>query len=130
MVGRLTVVLTLGAITLLAGGCGTVANTAVLPPEEGGKQVYGGVRVDWEAARHVVAEISGDYPRSPFLFVSGLLAVDLPLSAIGDTVTLPYTIPYALWLGPKGGKERPSTPGDQPGEPGKLSLAAPSGAIE
>jgi uncharacterized protein YceK len=79
--------LTLVAATLLSG-CGTAANTLWFIPEEGGMRVYGGVRADWEAAHR-------SYP--PDINLPRYLAiVDMPLSAVGDTLTLPFTVPAAL----------------------------------
>jgi hypothetical protein len=49
--------------------------------------VYGGVRNDWAALKMAAsADATMTWPYLPFV------AVDLPLSAVGDTLTLPYTL--------------------------------------
>jgi uncharacterized protein YceK len=91
----------LGAAVALVGlgGCGTVTNLTVAeicqdPP----RSPYGGVRCD--------AESIPDYFAGPFaqehvepLIIPGawlagiyVLFVDTPLSVLGDTLTLPYTV--------------------------------------
>jgi uncharacterized protein YceK len=65
------------ATALLTGGCGTVANTFGCNGEEGARRVYGGVRLD-------LAGPCGNL-------------LDVPLSAVGDTVTLPVTVPCSLY---------------------------------
>ena len=76
----------------VSSGCGTVANTAYLDPYEGGKRVYGGVQVAWDKAAN---------PESQSTWVTAAAYADVPLSAIGDTLTLPYTVAVALgWTKP------------------------------
>jgi uncharacterized protein YceK len=77
-----------GAAVAALGGCGTFANVCWLPEEEGGKRVYGGVRGDWESAAQAVQERTADES----LAVVAKVAVDLPLSAAADTLTLPITL--------------------------------------
>jgi uncharacterized protein YceK len=97
------------------GGCGTMNN--LRPPEKADKEapapvpqaVYGGVGLDaqvgakWLAAPFVAERL----PQVSLLesAVDGtckvgigayVLAIDLPLSAVADTLTLPVTIPAAL----------------------------------
>jgi len=90
------------AVALLGGGCGTLVNvTTVAPAEIGGGQraVYGGV----------VWDLEGEYrawttPYPPTLrYTLGIngpmileYLIDIPLSAIGDTLTLPITVGEAL----------------------------------
>jgi uncharacterized protein YceK len=131
---------------LLAGGCGTVANTLgneLNPPfrettpkpenndtsksidslgtlgplwsvsEEHQKRVYGGIMADveilWAARDH-----------TPHHDIDPLWALaDFPLSALGDTFTLPYILAYQFGLiedGSKAKKESypPSTPETEP----------------
>lgn len=92
------------AVALLGGGCGTLVNvTNFAPPEIGGGQrtIYGGV----------VWDLEGEYrawttPYPPTLrYTLGIdgpmilaYLFDLPLSVIGDTVTLPITVGEALGL--------------------------------
>jgi uncharacterized protein YceK len=81
----------IAALALSSGGCGTLANTAWFIPEEGGKRVYGGVRADVQSAQQCFETPIEGKP------LSGLWClIDLPFSAIGDTITLPYTIAYGL----------------------------------
>jgi uncharacterized protein YceK len=78
---------------LFVSGCGTVANTLWLNDDEGGMRVYGGVRGDWE----IIHESSTGSPGTRMDSYSVLLgSLDIPFSAIGDTVTLPLTIPYSI----------------------------------
>jgi uncharacterized protein YceK len=81
-------VLWITVIVVMTSGCGTCANTLWFTDDEGGMRVYGGVRADWEAA-HRAAKPS---PSEPMW----LPIVDMPFSAVGDTVTLPITIPFSL----------------------------------
>jgi uncharacterized protein YceK len=94
MLKRLPII-AIAFLTLLGSGCGTVANTVWFIPEEGGKRVYGGVKVDLQVAREALER---PVPGKP---LAGLWClIDLPFSLVGDTITLPYTIPYPLgWTG-------------------------------
>jgi uncharacterized protein YceK len=65
-------------------GCGTASNFYGRAPDA---RVYGGVRQDWASLQMVARdETAMSWPYAP------LVAVDLPLSAVGDTLTLPYTL--------------------------------------
>jgi uncharacterized protein YceK len=75
------------AAAAVSSGCGTVANTAYLDPYEGGERVYGGVRVAWDKAAN---------PESRSTWVTAAAYADVPLSAIGDTLTLPYFLALSL----------------------------------
>jgi len=86
------------AAASVSSGCGTVANTAYLDPYEGGKRVYGGVQVAWDKTANQESRSS---------WVTAAAYADLPLSAIGDTLTLPYTIAVAL------GWSKPTDPNDR-----------------
>ncbi len=77
-------------------GCGTVKNLEdrpmgyFRPKGDAEKRVYGGVRIDAEWA-------SGYFVRDGDWFLGTyLLAVDLPLCAVADTMTLPITL-CAAW---------------------------------
>jgi uncharacterized protein YceK len=83
------------AVTLcsFASGCGTMLNlpeakSVMLCPEET-RLPYGGVRMDAEGGYDL---LSGDRCALGIY----ILIVDLPLSAVGDTLTLPYV----LYMGP------------------------------
>jgi uncharacterized protein YceK len=94
----------LGVAVLLLCGCGTIANL-----ETGARQgwknaaIYGGVRRDvqsagkwidhswtWGDNLDVIQDIGS-------VVGVGLVGIDIPLSAVGDTLTLPVTVPIALW---------------------------------
>ena len=91
----------MAADLLLMSGCGTVAN--LRPPSESiagdpVKLVYGGVRSNVEVIRSNL-----NPPRLPDLGMMAGVAVawcfmDLPLTAVGDTLTLPYTLAYDYQL--------------------------------
>lgn len=88
-------------------GCGTIDNIvgAGTPPADPAVKidpanvVYGGVKQDaeyaWEQLHpYALAASFSGAPGGPVMPILGLCAlIDLPLSAIGDTVTLPVTIP-------------------------------------
>jgi uncharacterized protein YceK len=76
-------------------GCGTAANTLWWAPFEGGQRVYGGVRAEVGVLRDGLSGKS-DTSSAPDRAGLVLIAADLPLSAVGDTLTLPYTIPTAI----------------------------------
>src|SRR5262245_48986038 len=80
------------ALAALSAGCGTATNNVWLTPIEGGQRVYGGVQVDCEILRDEFREGRESGPRLRTLLFASL---DLPLSAVGDTLSLPY----ALWSG-------------------------------
>src|SRR5262249_21073332 len=74
----------------LLGGCGTANNLA---SSTGHAAVYGGVRSDLEK----IGDLIVPRPGTERPIVNGVVAaVDLPLSAVGDTVTLPLTVPGSL----------------------------------
>lgn len=102
MAMRLTPYL-LALSALSPGGCGTAINVACRGDGNAEPlRVYGGIQRDVEAATvyfnephaeepHVGAHRSLQYGRGAFCLA------DLPFSAIGDTLTLPVTIPCTLW---------------------------------
>jgi hypothetical protein len=88
-------------------GCGTFTNCLgadkVGPrAEQGFGFIYGGVYYECLAAKSLFGEkpeprVIPDIPSwVETLLAAAMLAVDMPLSAIGDTLTLPYTIRYTL----------------------------------
>jgi uncharacterized protein YceK len=94
----------LGVAVLFLCGCGTIANL-----ETGARQgwknavIYGGVRRDVQSAGKWIdhswtwgdnLEVVQDIGT---VVGVGLVGIDIPLSAIGDTLTLPVTVPIALW---------------------------------
>jgi uncharacterized protein YceK len=95
---RLAVAVSLALPALLLGGCGTVLNTTYFTAEEGGGSVYGGVKVDVDLSRSLVLEAppadeDTGQRISRYSMAAWTMLIDLPLSAIGDTLTLPITIP-------------------------------------
>jgi uncharacterized protein YceK len=96
------------------GGCGTVVNCFdVNGPAS--RAIYGGVRQDADnGTRHLTEAFSGPAPTLSAMpkppsaardFASktfcaacgvGMLAIDLPVSAVTDTLTLPVTVPATL----------------------------------
>jgi uncharacterized protein YceK len=84
------------ALALLGSGCGTLDNvnrpTHPPPgnPEAPVCRVYGGVRGDWA--------LISEYPLSQttvyadYVAIPVLAGINLFFSAVGDTITLPYTI--------------------------------------
>ncbi len=92
--------------TCTAAGCGTLLNTTWFTRDEGGGRLYGGVRLDAEEGTKSIRQAcSTDEPlghspgleRASSLFTGAyLLAIDLPLSVVGDTFTLPWTATVEL----------------------------------
>src|SRR5690348_1805711 len=75
-----------------------MANVLWFYPEQGGMRVYGGVRGNCEALQSVAEDKSADAPKGgDRAFAILKYSLDLPLSAVADTVTLPVTIPCSLW---------------------------------
>ena len=98
-------------LALGPGGCGTIVNLSGSP----GKEIYGGVKQDaLSGSDHFAEAFSSScptfspVPEKPSLgkkvlmksFCAGcgvcMWAVDLPISAVADTLTLPVTVPAAL----------------------------------
>ncbi len=94
---------------LALGGCGTAVNCAGVRDGGAPKQIYGGVALDRRWSSHFFGQAfhgpcAEDAPWSKKLLAGsfafgcgvGVLAVDLPLSAILDTLTLPLTVPATI----------------------------------
>jgi uncharacterized protein YceK len=109
-------------VALFLCGCGTVANLSI-GARQGWKNalVYGGVRRDIQSAddwidhNWTLGENLNIQQDVGTVVGVGLVGIDVPLSAIGDTLTLPITIPAAIW-------GRPSNPATVSG---KLGVASP-----
>lgn len=94
--------LTLSPILLM--GCGTLNNTIVgtppAPPHEytPPMEVYGGVRSDLQDAVRAVTPPYATTVGENLTRVAGaaIVLADVPLSAVGDTLTLGKTIPASL----------------------------------
>jgi hypothetical protein len=87
MLPRRRRLLGLAAAALLLPSCGTIANFyhKSTPDTPVGREVFGGVQRDLEFAESIPGGIVG-------MVVACLVVADLPLSAVGDVVTLPWTI--------------------------------------
>ncbi|HEY7422681.1 MAG TPA: YceK/YidQ family lipoprotein [Gemmataceae bacterium] len=85
------------ALVCVLSGCGTIGNLADLSRTK----PFGGVIRDSEASGWLLNEVSGA-SKKPAAETAGLalavplVMVDLPLSLVADTVTLPIAIPVAL----------------------------------
>jgi uncharacterized protein YceK len=87
------------AVVVTLSGCGTIVNDCYYLRQEGGGQVYGGVKVDAEVAgeKAIEAVRPGDVTERLRAGVAALaLAADLPLSLVGDTLSLPWTLGLTL----------------------------------
>ncbi len=83
------------ALGISLSGCGTVMNfmeagSSGLPESAGHKSIYGGVVIDVD----LISLADGFAETVTAVFLAGL--IDLPLSLVMDTVTLPITIPMTL----------------------------------
>lgn len=128
------------AVTCAVGGCGTLMNLSnESDPSPAMKKlplgVYGGVQADAQIGKGYLKEcFSGRYPAWANLYGfsvgSYLLSVDLPLSLVGDTLTLPWSVVAELnktdepAASLKKDSDRletrdPATPAEQPAEQGK-----------
>jgi uncharacterized protein YceK len=81
---RLPIALAAALLALALSGCGTVCNLANEDP-----QPYGGVVADVQFAFTPVERDMKD--NGAFVFL-GLVAADVALSLVGDTITLPLAI--------------------------------------
>jgi len=93
---------------VLASGCGTLDNVSVrypLPPptvSEPPNRIYGGVTADakefWGLAKLGPVPILDPWAPVYAVQLFGSL-IDIPFSAVGDTFTLPVTIPATIKRG-------------------------------
>src|SRR4051794_35176803 len=88
-------------LTAVTGGCGTVHDLRGQGDELSPARVYGGVCLDAEGVTGLLGDTTGGHGGLPgravqIVMGSYLLAVDLPLCAVADTLTLPVTLPVAL----------------------------------
>ena len=96
-------VMTLLGFAVVATGCGTINNMIVGTPPAVGTceptlEVYGGVRSDFRDARAVLLPLDEKSSAGPVARIGAAagLMLDVPLSAIADTLTLGKTIPAAM----------------------------------
>ena len=93
--GRAILAVVAAAIACAAGGCGTVGNLS------GDRTVYGGVSRDIKEGAQRWADWNTPsgrciLPACDFLSAAYLFSIDAPLSAVGDTLTLPWTVGTGL----------------------------------
>jgi uncharacterized protein YceK len=98
-----------GLLAVVLAGCGTTANLHLPedvfvsgPPRMG---VYGGVSNSVAAAK-TGASRDGLRPKC----LAALAALDVPLSAIGDTLTLPLTATVTAWRLYEESRPKPTPP--------------------
>jgi len=113
-------------VILIPCGCGTIANFG----EKGwaNARIYGGVQrdlksaEDWLAYRPISKESELQHDVGTVVG-TGLIGLDMPLSAIGDTLTLPITVPAAIWGTPAADT---NVSRKEPGAVSKPALPAPA----
>jgi uncharacterized protein YceK len=113
MASRAVWVILAVAVPVLCGGCGTLLGNGGLVSRNGGlappryMEPYGGVKTclelgvnRWRIANHPDlpdAGMANPSPRMFFLLAGAyMLAVDLPLSTVADTLMLPWTVRATL----------------------------------
>lgn len=80
-------------VALALSGCGTVYDNCRMSPWGETCRVYGGVRADAEQIKVSSARVAEG---SAFDIVQvGTNLLDMPLSALADTLLLPMTIPHS-----------------------------------
>lgn len=100
--GRFRGLALLGTLLLGGSGCGTVLNFHAGMQNGERCMIYGGVRLD---AVVIANMFSGEDVHGVGVFWLGLLyLVDLPLSLVADTITLPVTL-FIEVLGSPGKRE-------------------------
>jgi uncharacterized protein YceK len=110
MRSRATICLLAGLVVAL-NGCATAWNLK----EEG--QVYGGMRREIVAVPYLIGGSSGTKSDNGFSQVLAMCALlDLPFTAVADTLTLPYTIPTSL-LNQRDKREPGAGSGEQTAKP-------------
>lgn len=105
-------VIWLTATAFALNGCGTALNfhdgsNSMWLKNGDPRKVYGGVRLDAECGAYLLAEAFTETDLVRLAWSAWVLGIDLPLSAVADTVTLPMTIRAA--------KERSQQTSDRPG---------------
>lgn len=109
-------------VAFLSSGCGTAVNTLWRTSDEGGKTPYGGVATDYSVLwQSQINQVNPDHPNpSPLEDFKVLFAlIDLPFSALGDTLTLPYVLTYSAMrqrLSPKTSPSPHLTPTAEPAQ--------------
>ena len=128
-------------LVAVLSGCGTVVNCFNVNGSAA-RAIYGGVRQDAENGRRHLCEAFSptaptftEMPKPPSAgrdlaaktFCAacgvGMLAIDLPVSAVADTLTLPVTVPATLTKKKPNGRRKP-----RPKVMGMPAAAVPSNA--
>jgi uncharacterized protein YceK len=104
--GRILIVLIAMGSALPPAGCGTLCDHTFLldeSPESAGANLpmpYGGVRNDARSIACTVKSIAtldtSDHTIAESAILGTFLTIDLPFSAIADTIALPITLHYAM----------------------------------
>lgn len=103
--GHLIVTAFLVATVPLLSGCGTLLNISFPHGnpdcDHSNPEIYGGVSEDVNWAWQLLSDApSGSYPAAvkiaQLVVAPCVLCIDLPLSAVADTLTLPVTVRSAL----------------------------------
>ena len=77
-------------VSPLLCGCAAYLNTLDCPDWRGSRTVYGGTSTDCEIIK--VSLTNGFSHPLRFAAIGTLATIDLPLSVVGDTLTLPITL--------------------------------------
>lgn len=87
-------------LLLILPGCGTLLNNFYFADYEGGQRIYGGVSNDFHLLSRAIAPVEGELSYTPTIesrINNGLFAVvDMPVSFIADTFSLPFTATCTL----------------------------------
>ncbi|MFQ5731553.1 MAG: YceK/YidQ family lipoprotein [Planctomycetaceae bacterium] len=83
------------AVSVCVCGCGTSMNLSTSTGDLGPKVIYGGVRIDAENAWKSPQFWKAIGPFWASVCFIGY-TIDLPLSAVADTLTLPITVPATI----------------------------------
>jgi uncharacterized protein YceK len=95
-----TAAIVASVVGLTLAGCGTVQNLTGGPSGTDPARPYGGVATDVKLAATCLTDSSGGHGglagriAQVCVVVSYLLLIDLPLSYVGDSITLPFTYGY------------------------------------
>jgi uncharacterized protein YceK len=126
-----------GVVACALSGCGTVHNFCGDDADAGPCRVFGGVRSDVTSGVRYLRNPTGDHGDYPAEVCADpavqfyaraigwyLLAVDLPLSAVGDTLTLPWAL-----LSQVAGDDAAPEPTAKQGRQRTAQTSAPAGAL-
>lgn len=110
-------------VVLTVNGCGTIGNL------QDRDKVYGGLRLDGKEAFRACNDLihppqRPDYSVKQNAAIIVLASIDLPLSALADTATLPITIPTSIhhWLKDRDTSAIPAAPPPPAAVPARLEV--------